>query len=87
VHIAIARTGSTAAQDAALFNGAVILGYRSPDPFCTSHADDQSNARVLLWNSLPTLVGSAWRTCNPSTDSDWLIARFKPHHLFGSGFE
>ncbi len=87
MHIALARIGASAAQDAALPNDAATLSYRSPDASCAGHAGDQDKARVSLWNGLPVLVGHAAHTCNPATDPDWLLARFKTDYLFGNGFE
>ncbi len=87
VHVALARIGTSVADDAALPADSATLSYRSPDGSCAGHAGDQANARVSLWNGLPVLVGGAWRACNPASDADWLIARFKPDYLFGHGFE
>lgn len=62
---------TTAARDARPPNDTTTLSYRSPDLSCAGHAGDHSNARVSPWNGLPALTGSAPRTCNSDTDSDW----------------
>lgn len=87
MHVALARIGDSAAQDAALVGDAATLSYRSPDVSCAGHAGDQTKTRVSLWNGVPVLVGSALRTCNPGTNADWLIARFKADYLFAQGFD
>lgn len=86
-HLALARIGATAAEDAALPADAATVSYRSPSPSCAGQASQQVHTRLSLWNGAPVLVGSATRQCNPDTDSDWLIARFTLGELFSDGFE